>query len=147
MLAEACGADIARIETVKAYQGSYDEVVSQGQKEVDAGFLPKIKAIDKAIADYDVIAIGTPTWWYTMAPAVHTFLNENDFSKKTVIPFMTNAGWSGTVIRDMKKECNAEKVLMDQEFTFSSQKNQRTLMMTEDVVLKKWIQNILNYLQ
>ena len=37
-----------------------------------------------------------------MAPAVLTFLTTNDFTGKTVIPFMTNGGWPGHVIKDMK---------------------------------------------
>lgn len=146
-VAKTCGADLACIETVKEYQGSYDEVVSQGQREVEEEFLPEIKHMEKNIADYDVIAIGTPTWWYTMAPAVHTFLHENDFEGKTVIPFMTNAGWPGTVINDMKKECNAKNILMEQEFVFSSKEEQRTQMVTENIVLEKWIQKISEYLQ
>ena len=55
----------------------------------------EIKSVDKNIADYDVIAMETPTWWYTMAPVVRTFLHTQDFSGKTVIPFMTNGGWPG----------------------------------------------------
>lgn len=54
--------------------------------------MPQINPISVNLADYDVIAIGTPTWWYTMAPAVLTFLTTNDFTGKTVIPFMTNGG-------------------------------------------------------
>lgn len=40
-----------------------------------------------------------------MAPAVLTFLTVNDFTGKTVIPFMTNGGWPGHVIKDMKDKC------------------------------------------
>lgn len=69
-LANETGADIARIETTEAYKGSHEEVVDQGQREVEAGFMPQINPLSVDIADYDVIAIGTPTWWYTMAPAV-----------------------------------------------------------------------------
>lgn len=72
--------------------GSYEDVVEQGKKEVEAGFMPQINPLSVNLADYDVIAIGTPTWWYTMAPAVLTFLTTNDFTGKTVIPFMTNGG-------------------------------------------------------
>jgi cobalamin biosynthesis Co2+ chelatase CbiK len=32
------------------------------------------------------------------------FLSGNDFKRKSVIPFMTNAGWPGTVINDMASE-------------------------------------------
>lgn len=41
---------------------------------------------------FDIIAIGTPAWWYTMAPAVRSFLAQHDFAGKTVVPFMINGG-------------------------------------------------------
>lgn len=79
--------------------------MNQGKREVEKGFMPQIKPLSVNLSDYDVIAIGTPTWWYTMAPAVLTFLITNDFSGKTVIPFMTNGGWPGHVIKDMQANC------------------------------------------
>lgn len=50
-----------------------------------------------------MIAVGTPTWWYTMAPAVLTFLHSHDFAGKTAAPFMTNGGWQGHVIQGYVK--------------------------------------------
>lgn len=44
-LQRATGADIARIETVKPYEGSYMEVVDQGQREVQEGFKPAIRSL------------------------------------------------------------------------------------------------------
>ncbi len=69
-LQAATNADIVQIETVKPYTGSYDEVVEQGRAEVNQGFKPAIKPIDVKWKDYDMIAVGTPTWWYTVAPAM-----------------------------------------------------------------------------
>jgi len=34
------GCDLAEIATVAPYTGSYDEIVSQGQREADSGFKP-----------------------------------------------------------------------------------------------------------
>ena len=107
-LQKATGADIVRLDTKVPYSDDYDAVVAQGKREVEKHFRPEIKPLGVDISDYDVIAVGTPTWWYTMAPAVLTFLSGNDFSGKTVIPFMTNAGWAGTVIKDMTKESKAQ---------------------------------------
>ena len=42
----AIGGDIARIDTVVPYTGSYDDVVAQGEREVKRGFLPELKAMD-----------------------------------------------------------------------------------------------------
>lgn len=87
MLQSETDSDILKIDTVVPYSGSYDDVVNQGQNEVQRGYEPEIKPLDINIADYDVIAVGTPTWWYTMAPAVKTFLHQQDFTGKTVVPF------------------------------------------------------------
>ena len=41
-------------------------------------------------ADYDVIFIGYPIWWQEAAWPINDFVEENDFSGKTVIPFATS---------------------------------------------------------
>ena len=87
MLQSETDSDILKIDTVVPYSGSYDDVVNQGQNEVQRGYEPEIKLLDINIADYDVIAVGTPTWWYTMAPAVKTFLHQQDFTGKTSSTF------------------------------------------------------------
>ena len=104
-LADVCDADIARIETVVPYPEDYQETVDQGQREVNAGFMPEIEPLECNPADYDVIVIGTPTWWYTMAPAVKTFIAENDFSGKTVVALSTNGSWPGNVTADIEDAC------------------------------------------
>lgn len=104
-LADACDADIARIETVVPYPEDYQETVDQGQREVNAGFMPEIENLEYNPADYDVIVIGTPTWWYTMAPAVKTFIAANDFTSKTVVALSTNGSWPGNVTADIEDAC------------------------------------------
>ena len=104
-LQSVAGGDLVRLDTAVPYSGSYNDVVDQGQHEVNAGFEPELKPLPVNVADYDVIAVGTPTWWYTMAPAVKAFLHGQNFAGKTVVPFMTNGGWPGRVIKDMKAAC------------------------------------------
>lgn len=139
-LAKEKHADLARIETVQPYKGSYNEVVAQGKKEVEKGFKPDIQPLDKNIQAYDVIAIGSPTWWYTMAPAVKTFLDSNDFSQKTVIPFMTNGGWPGHVIKDMTKALKGAKVEHTMEIQFDS--NGGSKQVTPQKEINQWIHSI-----
>ena len=100
-LADACGADIARIETVEPYPEDYDATVKQAQDEIHAGFEPEIEPLEFDPAAYDVIAVGTPTWWYTMAPAVATFVHSVDWAGKTIVPFSTSAGWPGSTNDDI----------------------------------------------
>ena len=73
------------------------------------GFKPKIRPLTVNPADYDVIVLGTPVWWYTFAPAVKTFLESNDFSQKTIFPFATNGGRIGHTFKDIATSCKAEE--------------------------------------
>ena len=140
MLHEKIGGDIVRIDTVAPYEGNYDDVVNQGQEEVQRGYEPVIKPIGFDISEYDVIAVGTPTWWYTMAPAVRTFLHGNNFDGKTVIPFMTNGGWPGHVIRDMKAACKGADIACEMQIQFDAEGGSNLVTPMEQI--EQWIQNV-----
>ena len=55
------GGDLVRLDTAVPYSGSYNDVVDQGQREVNAGFEPELKPLPVNVADYDVIAVGDKT--------------------------------------------------------------------------------------
>ena len=121
MLQGATGGDLMEIDTATPYTGSYDEVVDQGQEEVNRGYEPELKPLTKDISDYDIIALATPTWWYTMAPAMRTYLHGQHWEGKTIVPFMTNGGWPGHVIEDMQKACAGATSACEMEIQFDSQ--------------------------
>ena len=54
---------------------------------------------------YDTVFIGYPIWWGIAAWPVDTFVKNNDFTGKTVIPFATSSssgmGQSGSLLADM----------------------------------------------
>ena len=54
-----------------------------------------------------------PNWWYDMPMPVYSFLEEYDFTGKTVIPFATSAGsgFSGTI--DTLREMLPDAVIVD----------------------------------
>ena len=139
-LQSVAGGDLVRLDTAVPYTGSYNDVVDQGQREVNAGFEPKLKPLPVNVADYDVIAVGTPTWWYTMAPAVKAFLHGQIFAGKTVVPFMTNGGWPGHVIKDMKALCKGANAVCDMQIRFDSTGGSRLETPLEQI--EKWIQNV-----
>lgn len=92
-------ADIYEIKTVKKYPNSYNETVEIAKEEIQKNIPVEIeKPID--ITPYDVIFIGTPAWWYTMAPAVKTFILNNNFEGKIIIPFVTHGGGGGYKIKE-----------------------------------------------
>ena len=55
--------------------------------------------------DYDTVFIGYPIWWGIAAWPVDTFVEANDFTGKTVIPFATSAssglGESGQLLAEL----------------------------------------------
>lgn len=104
-LQRATRADIEQISMVHPYMGSYEEVVAQGKREVESGFLPEIQPLAHDLSQYEVVAVGTPTWWYTMAPAVKSFFHDHDLSGKEVIFFQTHGGWPGHTLKDMAAAC------------------------------------------
>lgn len=139
-LQKATGADLAEIETVQPYTGSYQEIVDQGQREVESGFRPAIKPLSVRPEDYDVIAVGTPTWWYTMAPAVLTFLTAHDWRGKTLIPFQTHGGWPGHAVQDMESVCKGAAIAHPMEIRFDSSGGDKLL--TPESEIQAWIQQL-----
>ena len=139
-LQSIAGGDLLKIDTAVPYSGSYDEVVDQGQREVSCGYEPELKPLTVNPADYDVIAVGTPTWWYTMAPAVKNFFHGQNFTGKTVVPFMTNGGWPGHVINDMKKACPGAKTVCEMQVQFDS--NGGDHLETPESEIKAWAQSV-----
>lgn len=141
MIQKSVGADIAEIETVTPYTGSYEDIVNQGQEEVNAGFMPEIKPLSADLSNYDRIILGTPTWWYTMAPAVKTFLSSNDLSGKNVVLFQTHGGWSGHVFKDMKSMIQG-KVTGEFAVQFDSTGGDELITSITDI--EKWIGSVTN---
>lgn len=106
------GGDIVEIQTVNSYPSEYDAVVKQAKQEIETGYKPALKTKIDNIKSYDVIFVGSPIWWGTIAPPVATFLSENDLSGKTIVPFVTHAG-SGLAqsAEDITKLCPQATIL------------------------------------
>lgn len=107
---EKINCDILEIKTVIPYSKDYNKVVDDEQNSEASNHLPKIQAINVDLSKYDEIILGTPVWWYRPAPAIRTFLSQNDLSGKTIKPFSTNAGWIGRTFIEIKKLCPNSKV-------------------------------------
>jgi flavodoxin len=46
------------------------------------------------MAEYDIIYVGFPIWWYDLPMPVVSFLESYDLSGKTIIPFFSHNGSS-----------------------------------------------------
>lgn len=92
IVAEATGADLYQIELVTPYPSEYQAQTELAKKELTSGTLPPIKPCPENIAEYDVVFVGSPVWWGTMATPIRTFLKSGVLNGKKVIPFVTHGG-------------------------------------------------------
>ncbi len=103
---EMAGGDIVELRTVEPYPEAYNAVVEQAREELRSGFKPALKTKVEQIGSYDVVFVGSPNWWGTIAGPVKTFLSEYDLSGKTVVPFITHAGSGlGRSVADIAALC------------------------------------------
>lgn len=143
--AHATGADLERIETAEPYTGDYQKIVADAQREVEHNYKRPIKPLKHDVSRYDRIVVGTPTWWYKMASPVLTFLSTANLKGKTVVPFMTNAGWPGTVIADMTRVAQQQGATVKNahEFKFNTHDDGTTTgMATPQKELNNWIETL-----
>lgn len=106
MIHEITEGDIFRIDTVNSYPEDYMETTEVAQKELRDDARPELSSHVENMDSYNVIFLGYPNWWGTMPMAVFTFLEEYDFSGKTIVPFCTHEGSGlGNSEKDIAKLC------------------------------------------
>lgn len=133
--------DILEIKPVKPYSTDYQTVVDEEQNNSSVGKTPDIQKIDKNLNDYDEIIVGTPVWWYTIAPVIRTFLTQNDLSNKTIKPFATNAGWLGHTFQEIQKLCPDSRVDKEMNIVFTEDHHVSQLVTSPDEI-DEWIEKL-----
>lgn len=80
-------------------------MVSRARKENENNIKPALKSKVKNLDQYDVIYLGMPVWHGSLPQPVVTFLEENDLSGKTIVPFGIHLGSGfGSNIRQIKNK-------------------------------------------
>ena len=92
MIHNKVGGDIIRIEAATPYPDNYDALTRQAKKEQTQNARPAIKTKIPNIDEYDVIFLGYPNWWASIPMPIASFLEEYNFSGKTIIPFCSHGG-------------------------------------------------------
>jgi flavodoxin len=102
-VANAAGADLVEIKTIKPLSTSKAWMMILGGFQAMTGRKPEIQPLSKQTETYDLIYIGTPIWASRMAPAVRTFLSEAGIKGKRVALFASSgSGKSGRAFTDMR---------------------------------------------
>lgn len=110
-IAEAAGADLFEIVPTEVYTSedlNWTNPDSRVSREHDDESLRDVPLTTTEVPDwdsYDTVFIGYPIWWGIAAWPMDTFVKNNDFTGKTVIPFATSSssgmGQSGSLLADM----------------------------------------------
>ena len=95
-LAQAAGADLYEIKPAIPYTKAdlnWTDKTSRSSVEMqDPSSRPALADQTAQIANYDVVFLGFPIWWYVAPTIVNSFLESYDFAGKTIVLFATSGG-------------------------------------------------------
>ena len=110
-IADSTGGDLFEIQPVEPYTDddlNWTDDNSRVNQEHEDESLRDVELVADTVDNweqYDTVFIGYPIWWGIAAWPVDGFVEANDFSGKTVIPFCTSSssglGESGQLLADM----------------------------------------------
>lgn len=86
------GGDLFSIETVQEYPTTHEPLLDFAYEEKADNARPELATKIENLDDYDVIFLGFPNWNADLPMPLYTFLEEYDFSGKTIVPFTTHGG-------------------------------------------------------
>ena len=110
-IAEATGGDLFELEPAEPYTDAdlnWTDENSRVTLEHEDESLRDVELVADTVDNWDsynTVFIGYPIWWGIAAWPVDTFVEANDFTGKTVIPFCTSSssglGQSGELLSEM----------------------------------------------
>ena len=143
------GGELVALELEKPYPEDYKAIVEQVAQENESGFLPPLKTKIADIEKYDVVFVGFPTWGMQLPPLMKSFLRQYDLSRKTVIPFNTNAGYGvGSSFQTVKELCPNSTILEGFEIKGGVERDGILFVMEGEkekqaqIEIKQWLQKI-----
>lgn len=129
-MASALKADLHPIKPAVPYSQAdlnWNDPKSRSSIEMrDMQSRPPIANTLDDFASYDLIFLGFPIWWYVAPAIIRTFLEEYDFSGKTIVLFATSGGSGfGKTVEDIKKYVSGTATIREGKiFTGSAQERE-----------------------
>ena len=127
-IANKAGTDLFEIKAETSYNSDFGKCCDEAKPECQGKTLRPIKSIEGLdLAKYDVVFVGSPNWWGTMAPPVRTWVTQSKaaLKGKTVCLFQTHGGGGMQRVGKEFAEVigDAAKVLPPKAFSGSSIKS------------------------
>lgn len=130
-IAEITNGECHRIVPEVAYTSddlNYNNSLSRANREQNnPSARPAISGKIENLSDYDVIFLGYPIWWGKAPKIIFTFLENYDFSGKTIIPFCTSHS-SGIGSSDTDLHTLAPQAVWKQGRRFSGNETKENIM-------------------
>ena len=109
---QATGGDLFLIKTQKTYPSDYRKTTDEASVEQSNNARPALASHVNNMAQYETIVLIYPNWWGTLPQALFTFLEEYDFSGKTILPLCTHEGSRlGSSEREIAQLASGAKLL------------------------------------
>ena len=86
------GADLLEITLVNPYSSDYNTVLEEAQRDQNEQARPELAGQVENMEQYDTVLLGYPNWWASIPMPIASFLEEYDFSGKTILPFCSHGG-------------------------------------------------------
>ena len=94
------------------HEQNADSLLFTARTELQTDFRPELTDMIENMEEFDTVILGYPNWWETMPMAVHTLLDQYDFSGKRIIPFCTHEGsGAGHSEKDIQRLCPSAECL------------------------------------
>lgn len=74
-------------------------VLSDVEKQLKNGEYPELAGELPDPKAYDIVFVGAPVWWYTMATPLFSYLKQTDFGGRIVVPFPLRAAITAAFCR------------------------------------------------
>ncbi|MDR1207761.1 MAG: hypothetical protein LBJ89_00240 [Holosporales bacterium] len=113
---EKTGADCYEVEPIDDYQRSW-KLYWIAVKHFITRKRPKLRGSPPNFEAYDVIFVGCPIWAafpfraWTIPPPLLSFLYQNRFQNKKVVPFATYDGYAGRFFEIFEKKAKDARII------------------------------------
>lgn len=136
-LAAAVGGDLHEIQPQTPYTDEdldWENKKSRSSIEMnDKAFRPAVANKVNNMADYKTVFVGFPIWWYVAPTIINTFLEQYDFSGKTIVPFATSgSSGMGRTNEELQASCKGAELLEGRRFAADA----------GEAELKQWVDSL-----
>ena len=119
-LAQVIESDIYEIKPLTPYTKedlNWNDKNSRTSREMgELEYRPEIVDDDFSVADYDIIFLGFPIWWYLAPTIINTFLERHDFSNKKLVLFATSGGSRfGKTVENLRPSVDSSTKIIEGE--------------------------------